>query len=83
MISLSSLGFSGSGSRETSDSELARTNLRLVPRLRTFLTGRGISLSWLAALLLHAASVSAATGIASPSYAEVINDVQPRMVKIF
>jgi serine protease Do len=59
-----------------------------VPRLRTFLTGRGISSSWiarvwLAALLLHVASVSAVAGIASPSYAEVINDVQPRMVKIF
>ena len=38
------LGFSGSGSRETSDSELSRTNLRSVPRLRTFLTGRGITI---------------------------------------
>ncbi len=32
-----------SGSRETSDSELSRTNLRSVPRLRMFLTGRGIA----------------------------------------
>ncbi len=36
------LGLSGNGSRETSDSELSRTNLRSVPRLRKFLTGRGI-----------------------------------------
>ncbi len=42
MLYRSRLGFSGSGSRETSDSELSRTNLRSVPRLRTFLTGRGI-----------------------------------------
>ena len=39
----SRLGFSGNGSRETSDSELSRTNLRSVPRLRTFLNGRSIT----------------------------------------
>ncbi len=43
LLCRSRLGFSGSGSRETSDSELSRTNLRSVPRLRTFLTGRGIT----------------------------------------
>ena len=36
------LSFSGSGSRETSGSELSPTNLRSVPRLRNFLIGRGM-----------------------------------------